>query len=104
MTRAARPILTRVVIGCVVAVVYVVGGGSLLSHVVSGAATASDATVFAPPARVIITLSVGETGRTVMCETDADRVSSDTLLVPEFDLVAVYKDLGCQAPPSQDPT
>lgn len=100
MSRAARPVLTRFAIGSLCVVLYVVGGGSLLAHLVSGAATASNATPLAPsPARVVIALSVIDSSRAVTCETSSDRVSSDALIVTEFDLPAVYKELGCQAPP-----
>jgi hypothetical protein len=103
MTTAARrhPIF-RFLLGGVGFAVYAVGGGSVLTYLLTGAATAQQSTapVQTPAREVVITLSAFDTPHRVVCVTSADLVASDTLLVSDFDLPAIYTELGCTPPDS----
>jgi hypothetical protein len=85
---------------------YVVGGGALVTHLLSSAVGAQP-TLDAPPRRgdrphdAVVLLTVVGGPKTVYCVTRVDRVAVDALAVDEPDLPRVFRELGCK--PTLDP-
>jgi hypothetical protein len=100
MSTTARRVVSRVLIGGIGFALYTVGGGSLLTHLLSGAVAASNTSVNVSNVRlpVVITLSAFDSSRSVVCVTSPNLVAGDELMVTDFDLESVYKELGCRAP------
>jgi len=81
------------------ATLYVVGGGALLTHVLSGVVNTPSTNlvngVGTQAAEFEIALRVLDGSRTVICLTTA-RAYADVLVVDEHDLPKLYHDLGCK--------